>query len=146
MKDSTFFKWVAIGLGAIAAWWARIPHAEQGLLALMSLDLAMGALGALIKREFSPGRLFDGIVTKVRTLLFLGAAVVGESLFKSDLSFELHRPVTYFLCFYELSSLVRSYVKYGGHVPPVFMAWLDRLRVFTNGNAKPPEPVRSESD
>jgi len=136
LKDETFLKWTTIAYLSLVAMWLKIPHAEQALLTLMGLDLLMGAFGALAKGEFSAKLLFSGIGKKCRTLLFLASAIVFETLFTSDLSVDLHKPVTYALCIYELTSLVENYVKYGGHVPPVFMNALDKLRGLINGNTK----------
>lgn len=122
-----FYKWLTIAVATIAAWWARIPHAEQSLLVFMAIDLIMGVLGALLAGTFSAKTLFGGIVKKIRTLLFLYAAVVTEAAFMTDLPFDIHKPVTWALCFYELSSLCENYVKYGGKVPPLFLRALGKL-------------------
>lgn len=127
MKDSTFWKWYIIVCGTLLAAWRNIPHAEQALLTLMGIDLAMGVLAALIRGEFSAKTLLMGILKKAGILLFLLSTHVVESLLIVDVEFDIDKWTAYALCMYEMTSLVESYVRLGGQVPPIVRKFLEAI-------------------
>lgn len=141
MRDYTFIKWTSILFGTIAAHWAKVPHAEQVLLLLMAIDLAMGTLAALIRGEFSARILLIGIGKKVGMLLFLLSVHVIESIPTEGVEVDIDKWTAYALCVYEMTSLVESYVKLGGKVPPIAMRMLERLQTFLEDQgAVAPDP------
>jgi len=138
MKDETF-KWAGITGATLAAWWAKVPHPEQALLILILLDLAMEFLGSRSQDKFTRQAMVKRISLKCRTLVYLAGAGIVDHYFSTDIGFDVHKPVAYMLCFYEFTSITDNYTKYGGKVPAVAKAALDKLGSIFNGKPETAE-------
>jgi len=132
-------KFLAAVAASIAMNWMEIPHAEQALVVFMGLDLLIGVIGSLVVQgdglwgtEFRAKKLLIGVLKK-----FAAVALVIASYWLQlpGMQVEFHTYVAWALCFYELTSLVESYARFG-RVPPVFMKALDALRKATGEDWK----------
>lgn len=110
--------WGAIAY-AIVGVWARIPYAEQTLLIFMGIDLVVGMIAHILSGTFRAKELFLGILKKIGTWFLL---LMMHRLEVPGVQVDFDKWTAYFLCFYEVLSVVENYSKFGKVPPPITRA------------------------
>jgi toxin secretion/phage lysis holin len=129
------WSYIASAIAVFGALVARIPHPVQILLVLMVLDIVLGGIVAILRRDVSSHEFWKGIAKKMGTLVLLAALGASEPV----LQFDAMDYAAVFFVVYELISITENATRLGVPVP-------DRVaRVLATLRGKHDEQDRGEA-
>lgn len=118
--------------------WAAALPIVYAVLALSSLDMVMGLLGAWYAKQFSSQKLREGVVQKAALLLLLAALAVMDPFVALPLTFGFG----FFFALSQIISLVENAGRLGIEIPKELFDKLVKLRgeKAPIKKKKPPDP------
>lgn len=126
--------WLRVAAAAVAALWCAIPSLTQLLILLMGVDILLGLILAIRRRDLSVTTAVDGMTRKIVSLILVGVAAMLTPYVGGLVEINLAQAASAFYIVPEMLSISRNAAQLG---VPVFSAFERVLEYFRSYSTKP---------
>jgi len=126
--------WLRVAAAAVAALWCAIPSLTQLLILLMGVDILLGLILAIRRRDLSVTTAVDGMTRKVVSLILVGVAAMLTPYVGGLVEINLAQAASAFYIVPEMLSISRNAARLG---VPVFSEFERVLEYFRSYSTKP---------
>ncbi len=126
--------WLRVAAAAVAALWCAIPSLTQLLILLMGVDILLGLILAIRRRDLSVTTAVDGMTRKIVSLILVGVAAMLTPYVGGLVEINLAQAASAFYIVPEMLSISRNAARLG---VPVFSEFERVLEYFRSYSTKP---------
>ncbi len=126
--------WLRVAAAAVAALWCAIPSLTQLLILLMGVDILLGLILAIRRRDLSVTTAVDGMTRKIVSLILVGVAAMLTPYVGGLVEINLAQAASAFYIVPEMLSISRNAAQLG---VPVFSEFERVLEYFRSYSTKP---------
>jgi toxin secretion/phage lysis holin len=127
------FEWLRYAAAACAALWLQIPSLTQLLILLMGVDIVLGVILAVRRRDLSVATAMDGMTRKIVSLILVGVAALLTPYVSGLVEINLAQAASAFYIVPEMLSFSRNSALLGVPVFSEFERVLDYFRTYSAG-------------
>ena len=127
------FEWLRYAAAACAALWLQIPSLTQLLILLMGVDIVLGVILAVRRRDLSVATAMDGMTRKIVSLILVGVAALLTPYVSGLVEINLAQAASAFYIVPEMLSISRNSARLGVPVFSEFERVLDYFRTYSAG-------------
>ncbi len=127
--------WLRVAAAAVAALWCAIPSLTQLLILLMGVDILLGLILAIRRRDLSVTTAVDGMTRKIVSLILVGVAAMLTPYVGGLVEINLAQAASAFYIVPEMLSISRNAAQLGVPVFSEFERVLEYFRSYSGARA-----------